>query len=114
MSVSSAALALATQVTTDLRSQEIAVIGLGEIGQLLLKGLQARGAGQLHLVNRTRAKAEQLAALYNGQAYGMEEVTSVLCKAAVVFTATTAVEPLFDESTLQAILATQVTTADPD
>ncbi|MEZ4676964.1 MAG: glutamyl-tRNA reductase [Caldilineaceae bacterium] len=107
VSVSSAALALATQVTTDLRSQEIAVIGLGEIGQLLLKGLQARGAGQLHLVNRTRAKAEQLAALYNGQAYGMEEVTSVLCKAAVVFTATTAVEPLFDESTLQAILATR-------
>jgi len=94
VSVSSAAIALATQRTGDLRYQQIAVVGLGEIGQLALKGLQGRGVADLSLVNRTRTRAEELVTIYGGQPYAMDELPTILPTVDIVITATSAHEPI--------------------
>ncbi len=105
VSISSAAIALATQVTGDLRYQQIAVVGLGEIGQLALKGLHGRGVTDLSLVNRTRARAEDLAAIYGGQPYAMADLATILPLVDIVITATSAREPILRREEVLAAVA---------
>ncbi|MCB0064949.1 MAG: glutamyl-tRNA reductase [Caldilineaceae bacterium] len=110
VSVSSAAVALAEQVVDDLRQEPIAVIGLGEIGQLALKGLVARRATQFTLVNRTFQKAEWLATHTHNQHHvhsqvaRMEDLPHVLTQANIVFTATSATEPLLTVELMQMVM----------
>lgn len=104
VSVSSAAVALAAQKNGDLRQQAIAVIGLGEIGQLALKGLAARRATQFTLVNRTFQKAEWLANHCGGQPARMDELPQVLTQADIVFTATSATEPLLTLELIEQVM----------
>ncbi len=102
VSISSAALTLAAQVAGDLRHQHIALVGLGEIGQLALKGLYGRGVTTFSLVNRTFARATELAALYGGQPYTMADLPTVLQTADIVITATSAAEPILHRAQVAA------------
>lgn len=104
MSVGSAALNLAQQVTGSLCNQRVLLIGLGEIGQLTLKGLQARGVTNVALANRTRARAQTLAAAWGGVAYGLDELPHALLKADVVISATSASEPIIDAATVAGVM----------
>ncbi len=103
-SVSSVALTLAQKVTGQLRNQRILLIGLGEIGNLTLKLLKARGVTQLSLANRTQKKAALIAAEWGGQAYSLEELPQALLTADIVISATRAVQPLLDAPTVQAVM----------
>ncbi len=105
VSVSSAALALAAQLTGDLRYQQVAVVGLGEIGQLALKGLQSRGVTDLTLVNRTRSRAEELALIYGGEPYALADLATILSTADIVITATSAIEPILRREQVAMALA---------
>lgn len=105
VSVSSAAITLAAQLTGLLHRQRVAVIGMGEIGQLALKGLSTRGVKQLNLVNRTLQHAEQMAALYGGTPHSMAELPTVLAQADIVITATSASEPVLTVEIINAAMA---------
>lgn len=105
MSVGSAALNLAHQVTGGLHNQRILVIGLGEIGQLTLKGLRARGITNVALANRTVARAQTMATAWGGKAYGLDELPRALRDADVVISATSASEPLIDVPMIAGVMA---------
>lgn len=105
VSVGSAALNLAHQVTGDLRTKQVLLIGLGEIGQLTLKGLRARGVTNIALANRTLERAQTLAAAWGGVAYGLDELSVALLQADVVISATSATEPLLDAPTIAGVMA---------
>jgi glutamyl-tRNA reductase len=66
---------------------------LGAVGQLALKGLHGRGVTTFSLVNRTQARATELATLYGGQPYTLADLPTVLQHADIVITATSATEP---------------------
>ncbi|MBX3015449.1 MAG: glutamyl-tRNA reductase [Caldilineaceae bacterium] len=105
VSVGSAALTLAHQITGSLHQQQILVIGLGEIGQLTLKGLRGRGVTQVALANRTWQRAEALAKQWGGSVYSLAELPSALAAADVVISATSATEPIIDLTILTAVMS---------
>jgi len=104
VSVGSAALNLAHQVTGGLTKQQVLLIGLGEMGQLTLKGLRARGVTNIMLVNRSRERAQAMADEWGGAAYSLDELPQALIKADVVISATSASEPILDVATLAQVM----------
>jgi glutamyl-tRNA reductase len=105
VSISSAAIALAAELTGNLRQQHVAVVGLGEMGQLALKGLHGRGVKALSLVNRTLARAQTMQTIFGGAAYNLDDLPTVLEQADVVIMATSATKPLLEVATVQQALA---------
>jgi glutamyl-tRNA reductase len=93
-SVGSAAVSLARECVGKLDDKHIAVVGLGEMGQLALKVLCARGASRIHIVNRTTDRASAIAEhiMHHTQAsvavHGIDELPEVLALADVVITVT--------------------------
>lgn len=104
MSVGSAALNLAHQMTGGLHNQRVLVIGLGEIGQLTLKGLRGRGVTTAALANRTVERAQTMAAAWGGLAYGLDELPQALVNADVIVSATSATAPLIDAAMVSAVM----------
>lgn len=104
-SLSALALAEAQQRAGDLRRRPVLVIGLGEVGQSLLKGLHARNARQVAVTNRTLARAEQLAARYGYQAYPFSDLAQALAAADVVFSATAAPQSILNPALVETALA---------
>lgn len=105
MSVGSAALNLAHQVTGGLHNQRVLVIGLGEIGQLTLKGLRGRGVTTVALANRTVERAQTMSTAWGGLAYGLDELPHALVNADVIVSATSATEPLIDAKLVASVMA---------
>ncbi len=60
VSVSYAAVELASKIFADLSKKSALLIGAGETGELTLKHLVGKGIGKVYLANRTREKAEAL------------------------------------------------------
>ena len=104
-STSSVALALATTAAGDLRQRRVLVIGLGEIGQLTLRLLHARGVRQLWVVNRDITKAAAAATRWQAQIYPLAELAAALATADVVISATSAPQPLISTAMLRQVMA---------
>ncbi|MEK9138056.1 MAG: glutamyl-tRNA reductase, partial [Bacteroidota bacterium] len=60
VSVSYAAVELASKIFEDLSKKSVLLIGAGETGELTLKHLIGKSIGDVKIANRTRAKAEAL------------------------------------------------------
>ncbi|MEJ5368654.1 MAG: glutamyl-tRNA reductase [Bryobacteraceae bacterium] len=67
VSVSYAAIDLAKQIFGDLRSKHALLIGAGKMAELAARHLKRAGCGRISVTNRTRARAEQMAALVEGE-----------------------------------------------
>jgi glutamyl-tRNA reductase len=89
-SVSSAAAALAEQVFGDLAGRRVLAIGAGEVGELAIKSLRARGAEIVFVANRTQERAQQLTKRFGGEPLALEEVVDSLEHADVVLSSTAA------------------------
>jgi glutamyl-tRNA reductase len=105
VSVGSAALNLAHQRAGDLRTKQVLIIGLGEIGQLTLKGLRARGVTNIALANRTLERAQSMAAAWGGATYALDQLPAALHAADVVISATSAATPILDAATVAQVMA---------
>lgn len=84
VSVAYAAVDLAQAVYGDLTGLSAAIIGAGEMAQLLLIHLRARGVGRVYVVNRSRERAEALARRHGGEARPLSELPQVLKEADIV------------------------------
>jgi glutamyl-tRNA reductase len=113
VSISSAAVELAQlklgqargldQLVT-LESEQVAVVGAGRMSRLLLQHLQAKGCSGVVLLNRTRERAQMLAADFPGlpvQCRTLEELDHCLSTCSLVFTSTAADDPIIDAARLQ-------------
>ena len=89
-SVSSAAAALAEQVFGDLAGRRVLAVGAGEVGELAIKSLRARGAEIAFVANRTQERARQLTQRFGGEALSLGEVARSLEHADVVLSSTSA------------------------
>lgn len=104
-SVGSVAIALAQEIVGDLNRQQVLVTGLGEMGQLALNALRKRGVRRIALANRSRERAEAIAAKWDGQVYGLEELPQALAEADVVISATGAPHAIIDSAMVQEAMA---------
>ena len=94
LSASYAALALARKVFGSLRRRHVLVVGIGEIGLLTLENLQGVEMGTLTILNRTRARADEVAGNFGGRARDFEELEEALVAADLVISSTAAREPI--------------------
>ena len=91
-SVSQAAVALADDRIGGIAGRSVLVVGAGEMAEGTVKSLLRAGACEIIVANRTRERAEQLAALCDGKAVGIERLPDALSRAAVLVTSTGATE----------------------
>jgi glutamyl-tRNA reductase len=87
-----------------LDQEQVAVVGAGRMARLLLQHLQAKGCRGVVLLNRTLARAEQLAADFPQlpvQCRPIDDLDHCLSTCSLVFTSTAAEEPIIHRPRLE-------------
>jgi glutamyl-tRNA reductase len=107
VSISSAAVELAQMKVANLAACRVTIVGAGKMSRLLVKHLVAKGAIQISILNRSLARAEELANQFREtklQLYPLSEMITVVAMSDLVFTSTAATEPILDRSKLEVAL----------
>ncbi len=108
VSISSAAVELAQLEADNLSLCRVSIIGAGKMSKLLVQHLIAKGATHITIVNRSRARAEELASQFKDaqiHIHLLEEMMSVIAASDIVFTSTSATEPIVDRAKLESVLS---------
>jgi glutamyl-tRNA reductase len=88
VSVSFAAVELATKIFDTLADKSVLVIGAGEMAELAIQHLLKQGIRQLVLANRTFAHAVELSEKYQGAAIPYDQIDAALAGADIVISST--------------------------
>lgn len=107
VSISSAAVELAQIKVQNLSACRIAIVGAGKMSCLLVKHLLAKGAVNISILNRSCKRSEDLAKQFPAAKLELcllSDMMSVIAQSDLVFTSTSATEPLLDRAKLEAIL----------
>lgn len=91
-SVSYAAVDLALSLS---HQSKVLVVGVGEIGQDVCRNLANKEGVEILIVNRTKARAEEVAAETGGSVVDWEDIDTAMAEADVVISTITRSEPLF-------------------
>jgi len=102
MSTSTMAIAQAQNLVGDLSQHNCLIIGLGEMGRLAFKRLQARGVKHISLVNRTYERAAGLARQNGYRAYRWQDLPAALANADIVISATGAAQTIISAENIRA------------
>ncbi len=100
-SVSSVAADLAGYLLGDLSTQQVLLIGAGEMGAIAVKALINRGVSNVIVANRTYENAAQLARAWGGKAINFQQLPAALSKANIIITCTGAPHPILDRVLLE-------------
>jgi glutamyl-tRNA reductase len=93
VSVSSVAVEVARNFFGDFHGKRVLVVGAGKMADLAARALRSHGA-TLTVTNRTRARAEQLAAEVGGDVHDWADLPGALAKADIVIASTGAQRPV--------------------
>lgn len=107
VSISSAAVELAQMKVKNLAAYRVAILGAGKMSRLLVQHLISKGAGQISIVNRSRERAAELTKLFPEQPiqiHLLSEMMTVIAESDLVFTSTSATEPILDRAKLETVL----------
>lgn len=86
VSVSSAAVDLATGVTGDLKKCRVLIIGTGEAGQMAARVARERGVTQIAVVSRNKERALAVAGILNCRPLGLDNLADELALTDIVIT----------------------------
>jgi glutamyl-tRNA reductase len=109
VSISSAAVELAQMKVANLAACRVAILGAGKMSRLLVQHLVSKGAGQICILNRSRDRATELAKLFPDQpiqTHLLSEMMTVISECDLVFTSTSATEPILDRAKLEMVVET--------
>lgn len=109
VSISSAAVELAQMKVANLAACRVAILGAGKMSRLLVQHLVSKGAGQICILNRSRDRAVELAKLFPEQpiqTHLLSEMMTVISECDLVFTSTSATEPILDRAKLEMVVET--------
>lgn len=107
VSISSAAVELAQMKVQNLAAYRVAILGAGKMSCLLVKHLLAKGAVNISILNRSSRRSEELASQFPEAKLALcplSEMMRVIAESDLVFTSTSATEPLLDRAKLEATL----------
>jgi glutamyl-tRNA reductase len=93
VSVSSVAVEFAREVVGDFSRQRVLIVGAGKMSELAARTLRTHGA-QLTVVNRTRARAEELAKTFGADVADWNDLHGALVAADIVIASTGAQRPV--------------------
>ena len=103
--VGSVAVKLAGAVVGDLASAHVLILGAGEMAELAVEALRARGASRIAVVSRTHDRAVQLAQRWGAQSLTFEQLVDALAAADIVIASTTAPHVLVTPDLAHAAIA---------
>jgi len=107
VSISSAAVELACMKVANLAACRITILGAGKMSRLLVQHLISKGVSQINVVNRSLNRAEELAKQFPEQPlkiYLLSDMMQVIADSDLVFTSTSATEPILDRAKLEMVL----------
>ncbi len=107
VSISSAAVELAHIKAENLSSCQVAILGAGKMSRLLVQHLLAKGAHNITVLNRSLARAEELANQFPEKSikvHLLSDMMPIISKSDIVFTSTSASQPLLNRGKLESIL----------
>ncbi len=107
VSISSAAVELAHMKVTNFDEHRIAILGAGKMSRLLVQHLISKGATDVTILNRSAKRAEELKQMFTAidlQLQPMTEMMSTIATSTIVFTSTSATEPLLNAAKLATIV----------
>ncbi len=107
VSISSAAVELAQMKVPTLANQRIVILGAGKMSRLLVQHLVSKGANDITVLNRTLDRAQELSNQFPEAHLKLQLMTEMLpavAHANIVFTGTSATQPLLDRSNLETVL----------
>jgi glutamyl-tRNA reductase len=99
VSVSSVAVEMAHNVFGELRGRHVLVVGAGKMSDLAARALRSRGA-TITVTNRTRARADELAARIGADVRDWEDLAGALGAADIVIASTGAQRPVLTRELL--------------
>ena len=94
VSMSFAAVELATKILGSLEGKKVLLIGAGKMSTLAVKHLRRAGVGQVMVVNRSLERATDLVDELGGEAHPWESLAARLVEADVVLCSTAAPQPV--------------------
>lgn len=107
VSISSAAVELAHMKVGNFANHRIAILGAGKMSRLLVQHLISKGATDITILNRSVKRSEELKLMFTAidlQLQPMTEMMSAISTSTLVFTSTSATEPLLNAAKLEAVL----------
>lgn len=104
VSVSYAAIELAKQIFGDLRSKNVLLVGAGKMSELAARHLQRAGCARILVTNRTRVRAEEMAALVEGQVVDYETFHARLPEMDIIITSSGASGYLLGKEDMRQVL----------
>lgn len=107
LSISHAAVKLASESVGDLRRSRVMVVGAGEAGKLVAQALGKRGAGKIIVVNRTLERARELAGQLGAEAAPMSSLQALLRSVNMVVSSTDAQGVVLSLDVMKRAMATR-------
>jgi glutamyl-tRNA reductase len=104
VSVAYTAVVLARQIFGDLQTKTVVLVGAGEMVQLCGRYLRDHGIANLLIVNRSREKAEELAAEMGASALTLDQLDQALPMADILISSTASPEPVIRKPDIKAAL----------
>ena len=104
VSVAYTTVVLARQIFGELNSQTVVLVGAGEMVQLCGRHLREQGVGKLLILNRSKAKAEELATELDATAMTLDKLNEALPQADILISSTASPLPVIRKSDIEAAL----------
>jgi len=104
VSVAFAAVELARQIFGELKSKRVLLVGAGKMSELAARHLKRAGCTTILVTNRTRARAEQMAAAVEGAVVDYENYTARLHEMDIVITSSAAPGYLLGKDDVRQVL----------
>ena len=105
VSVSYAAVELARTIFGSLKGRSVMIVGSGKMGELAAKHLHRSGAKRIFVANRTWERAEEMAALFKGQAVEYTRFVSMLPEIDIVIASSAAPHYILTKDDMQRVIA---------
>jgi glutamyl-tRNA reductase len=105
VSVSYAAVELARRIFGSLNGQRVLIIGSGKMGELAAKHLRRSGANKIFVTNRTHARAEEMARLFDGRAIDYTAFPTMLHEIDIVIASSGAPHFILTRDEMQRVIS---------
>ena len=108
VSISSAAVELVQMKVGNLENYRVAIIGAGKMSRLLVQHLLSKGATDIAILNRSLGRSQELANQFKQaelKLHTLEDMMTVVANSDLVFTSTSATEPILHKANLGAVLS---------
>jgi glutamyl-tRNA reductase len=103
-SVASVGVGLAQRIFGSLADRRVLIVGAGKVAETTTRHLLAQEAGSIAVINRTHAKAVELARMFRGEVAPFESLPREIERADIVICSTGSTTPIIRRSTVEQVM----------